>query len=109
MAGRKLQTPGETTTTETEVDTSNVPTSDAATLNATTSETEAEQAKPETTTSETEVGQMSPAEMQAMILSLQKQVAQQKRATIIPVAEQKTVEQRSRVVLGKHGWTREYY
>lgn len=101
---RTLKTPGETTTTETEVDTSNVPT-----LNATTSETEAEQAKPETTTTETEVGQMSPAEMQAMILSLQKQVAQQKRATIIPVAEQKTVEQRSRVVLGKHGWTREYY
>ena len=105
---RVTKTPGQTTTTETEVDTSNVPTLDAATLNATTSETEADKSKKETTT-ETEVGQMSPAEMQAMILVLQKQVAQQKRAAVIPVAEQKMTEQRSRVVLGKHGWTREYY
>lgn len=102
---RTLKTPGEPTTTETEVDTSNVPT-----LDATTSETEADKSKKETTTTtETEVWQMSAAEMQAMILSLQKQVAQQKRAAVIPVTEQKTVEQRSRVVLGKHGWTREYY
>lgn len=106
---RVTKTPGETTTTETEADTSNVPTLDAATSNATTSETEVDKSKKETTTTETEVGQMSPAEMQAVILSLQKQVAQQKRAAVIPVAEQKTTEQRSRVVLGKHGWTREYY
>lgn len=106
---RTTRTPGEQTTTETEVDTPNVPTSDAATLSATASVTEVEQSKSETTTTETEVGQMSAAEMQAMILSLQKQVAQQKRAAFTPVAEQKETEQRSRVVLGKHGWTREYY
>lgn len=107
---RKLSTPGEPTTeTHTEVDVehtpeavaSNVPTNDVPTLDA-----EADKESTNETQIKNEVGQMSQAEMQAMILSLQTQLAQQIQPnTTAP----KAIEQRSRVVLGKNGWTREYY
>lgn len=107
---RKLSTPGEPTTeTQIEVEVehtpeavaSNVPTNDVPTLDA-----EAEKEPTTETQIQTAVGQMSQAEMQAMILSLQGQLAQQSQPS---ATTPKVVEQRSRVVLGKNGWTREYH
>ncbi|MDM1247091.1 hypothetical protein HX005_06805 [Acinetobacter sp. R933-2] len=98
---RTLKTPGETTTTETEVDTSNVPTLDAATLNATTSETEAEQAKPETTTSETEV--TASSYLLKQILNNQARIEKKIDSLIKAGGIESLVPKKQKWVQGKHG------